>query len=199
LEGTLLKTLEAAGYRARLVPGRRVEDLRLAIEECRRKDLLDSAFYSERLTGFCYDPPVEMQQARSIIVVAYRDAPVRHTFRWKGRELHAVVPPTYAHFLKKDAHLESVLRETLGPEGCRVAPALVPKKLLATRSGLAAYGRNNITYIDGMGSFYRLAAFSAGMRKHRPLPRGKPNSSSATYLRRNCPPRLLRSSRPPIF
>jgi epoxyqueuosine reductase len=40
-----------------------------------------------------------------------------------------------------------------------VARAVLPKKLLAVRSGLATYGRNNITYVPGMGSFYRLAAF----------------------------------------
>ena len=32
-------------------------------------------------------------------------------------------------------------------------------KQLAVRSGLAAYGRNNITYIDGFGSFHQLQAF----------------------------------------
>jgi len=32
-------------------------------------------------------------------------------------------------------------------------------KLLAARSGLARYGRNNIAYVEGMGSFLRLLAF----------------------------------------
>jgi epoxyqueuosine reductase len=35
----------------------------------------------------------------------------------------------------------------------------LPWKLLAVRSGLARYGKNNITYISGLGSFYRLVAF----------------------------------------
>jgi epoxyqueuosine reductase len=34
-------------------------------------------------------------------------------------------------------------------------PANLPKKLTAVRAGLATYGRNNITYVPGMGSFYR--------------------------------------------
>jgi epoxyqueuosine reductase len=38
-----------------------------------------------------------------------------------------------------------------------VSPVInAPHKTLATRSGLARYGRNNITYIDRLGSFYRL-------------------------------------------
>jgi epoxyqueuosine reductase len=40
-----------------------------------------------------------------------------------------------------------------------VVEALLPKKLLAVCSGLGAYGKNNICYVDGMGSFIRLAAF----------------------------------------
>ena len=35
----------------------------------------------------------------------------------------------------------------------------MPWKLLAVRSGLAQYGKNNITFIQGLGSFYRLVAF----------------------------------------
>jgi epoxyqueuosine reductase len=43
--------------------------------------------------------------------------------------------------------------------GHQVAQAVLPKKLLAVRSGLAAYGKNNIAYVDGMGSFHQLVAF----------------------------------------
>jgi epoxyqueuosine reductase len=39
-----------------------------------------------------------------------------------------------------------------------VAKAILPKKLLAVRSGLAAYGKNNITYVPEMGSFHGLVA-----------------------------------------
>jgi epoxyqueuosine reductase len=35
----------------------------------------------------------------------------------------------------------------------------LPLKALAVRSGLADYGRNNIAYIQGLGSFFQLAAF----------------------------------------
>jgi epoxyqueuosine reductase len=35
----------------------------------------------------------------------------------------------------------------------------LPIKPLAVHSGLAEYGRNNITYVEGMGSFHHLFAF----------------------------------------
>ena len=37
------------------------------------------------------------------------------------------------------------------------------KSFLAVRSGLAAYGRNNVTYVTGLGSFHRLSAFYSDM------------------------------------
>jgi len=42
------------------------------------------------------------------------------------------------------------------------AARIVPIDRLAVRGGLATYGRNNVTYVPGMGSFHRLSAFYSG-------------------------------------
>ncbi|MBU7005068.1 MAG: hypothetical protein HXS50_05835, partial [Theionarchaea archaeon] len=39
----------------------------------------------------------------------------------------------------------------------------LPLKLVAVRSGLGRYGRNNICYVPGFGSFHRLVAFYADL------------------------------------
>lgn len=39
----------------------------------------------------------------------------------------------------------------------------IPLKRLAVQSGLAEYGRNNLTYVDGIGSYLVYAAFSTDM------------------------------------
>jgi epoxyqueuosine reductase len=46
----------------------------------------------------------------------------------------------------------------LEPAGFSVGRATGPVKLLAVRAGLAQYGRNNIVYVKGLGSFVRLDA-----------------------------------------
>jgi len=51
------------------------------------------------------------------------------------------------------------LDEAFRPKSYRFARAILPVKTLAVRSGLALYGRNNITYIPKYGSFHRLLAF----------------------------------------
>jgi epoxyqueuosine reductase len=159
MEGALIRHLEQRGYQTRLVSIRRLGDLQEAIEGAHREGFLDEAFYQERLTRFVFRAPENMPEARSLIVVAYRDLPVRFYFSWRGERFPLVVPPTYLHWREKDERVEGVLAELLEPEGYGVVQTVVPKKLLAVCSGLAEYGKNNITYIEGMGSFHRLAAF----------------------------------------
>lgn len=67
------------------------------------------------------------------------------------------MPPTYSS--DTDRAVESALAAILRPEGFSLHLARVPEKLLAVRSGLARYGKNNIAYVEGMGSFHRLEAF----------------------------------------
>jgi len=164
MKGTLVHELEAHGYPARVVSIRRLHDLRQAIERVHKQGLLDEEFCQERLTGFIFRPPEDMPEAKSLIVVAFRDPQVRFFFNLRGARIPVIVPPTYLHWREKDKQVEGVLAELLGTEGYRVAQATVPKKLLAVCSGLAAYGKNNITYIEGMGSFHRLAAFFSDLQ-----------------------------------
>jgi epoxyqueuosine reductase len=155
----LLKALEEQGYLGRVVPVQHVKDLREDIEGRHRSGAFDEAFYRERLTGFAFGPPESLPGASSLIVVAVRQPQIRFTFTWNRRHIPVIVPPTYLHWQQTDRQIEETLAALLEPEGYHVAPALLPKKLLAVRSGLAEYGRNNITYVPRLGSFHRLAVF----------------------------------------
>lgn len=155
----LFQRLEGHGYRARAVGIQRLCDLQEEIASRHREGLLDEAFFHQRLAGFAFSPPESLPGARSLIVVAVRQSQIRFTFVWNGRQVPLVVPPTYLHQQETDKQVAETLAETLGTIGYRVTLAALPKKLLAVCSGLAAYGKNNITYIAGMGSFHRLVAF----------------------------------------
>ncbi len=151
--------LHEQGYRASVVSVTHLPDLREGIEGPRREGLLDAALGRQYLDAFRFCPPDDLQDARSVIVVAVPQPAVRFTFHRQGAPRHAVVPPTYLHAARIDEQVRALLAGTLAPAGYRVALATLPKKLLAVRSGLAAYGRNNVTYIPGLGSFHRLVAF----------------------------------------
>ena len=146
-----------------MVSIRRLDDLQEAVETLHRQGYFDEEFYQERLADFTFTPPVDIPGARSLIIIAFKDPQVRFSFRWNGEYIPAIVPPTYLHWREKDREAERALAGLLEPEGYRVAPAVVPKKMLAVSSGLATYGKNNITYVEGVGGFHRLAAFCSDL------------------------------------
>lgn len=155
----LFSQLEERGYKGRMMAIQHLRDLQEEIEGFRRQGLLDEEFYQERLTEFTFSPPDSLPNARSLIAVAVPQPQIRVTFTWNGTPMSLIVPPTYLHWRETDKQVEDCLAEILGPQGYQVAQAALPKKLLAVHSGLGAYGKNNICYVDGMGSFHRLAAF----------------------------------------
>jgi epoxyqueuosine reductase len=137
----------------------RLRDLGEEIRARYSRGQLNEDLYRRYLSEFDIQPPEDMPDARSLIVVAYADPPVRFTFECGGRAFQLIVPPTYLHAEGKDAMAASTLRQLLEPLRRRAAGIAAPKKLLAVRSGLARYGRNNISYVEGLGSYHRLVVF----------------------------------------
>jgi len=155
----LFSQLAERGYNGRIVSIQHLSDLQEGIEGRYRQGLFDDEFYQERLTRFAFSPPDSLPEARSLIVVAIPQPQTRVTFTWKGETLPLIVPPTYVAYEETNKQVKDLLAGILAPAGYRVAQAALPVKLLAVRSGLGAYGKNNICYVLGMGSFHRLVAF----------------------------------------
>jgi epoxyqueuosine reductase len=154
----LLDHLEEKGWRGRIVPVEHLRDLQEEIAERYRQGVFDEEFYQERLTGFKFSPPDDLPDARSLIVVAVPQPQICFTFAWNGEAIRLVVPPTYLHWKKTEQQARDLVAEIVGAQGYRVAQGRLPEKLLAARSGLGAYGRNNICYVKGLGSFHYPAA-----------------------------------------
>lgn len=150
--------LEEHGYRGRVVSTQRLADLEAGIEGHNAKGLIDGELYEEYLAEFEFDPPDDLRDAKSVIIVAVPHPPTRITFAVDGQPLPVFVPPTYLHYHEIDQQVQDLLAEALAPLGYRVAKATIPKKLLAVRSGLGRYGKNNICYVPGLGSFHLLVA-----------------------------------------
>jgi epoxyqueuosine reductase len=155
--------LEDQGYKGRVVSTRRLSELRSGIEGPRTEGQIDEELYREYLDVLEFDPPASLPEARSLIVAAVPDPIRRISFHWEGGTVSGLVPPTYLHGKAVDQRVENVLTEALAPAGYRLARASIPKKLLAVRSGLSRYGRNNVSYAPGLGSFYRLVAFHSDL------------------------------------
>jgi len=153
----ILEELGARGYRGRVVSVSHIRELQGEIERLHEQGLFDQEFYRVWLEGFSFEPPRELKEARSLIVASVPHPKSRVTFNADGESRSFVIPPTYLHYT--DGLIADLLLEVLGESGYHVVRAVVPVKLLLARSGLGRYGRNNISYIEGMGSYYRLSAF----------------------------------------
>jgi len=149
----VLKAAKRCRWAARFVPMERRFDLWRELENHRQREELDETFLEERLRIFqsamCETPG----WAGSILVVAMPDPAFRIRFEWHDREVALTVPPTFIH---ANTRGESQAIDLLAGHGVRAETAVLPKKLLAARCGLTKYGRNGITYREGLGSYHRI-------------------------------------------
>jgi len=152
----LIAAIEDRGWRGRIVPAAHLADLEEAVRGPYERGLLAESAYRRVLSYLTFETPADLPQVRSIVVVALPAPQVRLAFGWRGERVPVVVPPTYAGESPRVESVQSALAAWLREAGYRLAKARLPLKTLAVRSGLAAYGRNNICYVPGMGSFVQL-------------------------------------------
>jgi len=155
----LLSQLVDRGYQGRIVSADHLNELRAEIEGHHRQGLFDKKFYQEYLSGFTFAFPDSLPGAKSLIVVSVPQPAYRVVFTWNGEPRPLVIPPAYVGYDETKKQVGKLLAEALAPQGYGVESAKVPEKLLAVRSGLATCGRNNISYVPGMGSFHEPMAF----------------------------------------
>jgi epoxyqueuosine reductase len=159
----LLDRIREHGFRARIVSVSHLSQLQKEIESLRSHALLDSQFYEERLAWFDFEVPEDLPKAQSLIVVAVPRPQTRAIFVWNGQRHPLILPPTYTAYDDVAKQVENLLARMLDQKGYRSTRTALPLKLLAAHSGLVQYGRNNICYVSGMGSFLQLVAVYSDM------------------------------------
>lgn len=145
------------GWKGKIVSISHLGELHKEIEEHRENGLLDETLYEEYLASFDFNVSETFDRTASVIIVAAPQPQVRITVAYQGRIFPVIIPPTYD--MATDHHIKDALESVLKPEGFRLVKKRLPEKLIAARSGLARYGKNNITYVTGMGSFHRPAVY----------------------------------------
>ncbi|HEX2946677.1 MAG TPA: 4Fe-4S double cluster binding domain-containing protein [Clostridia bacterium] len=183
------------GDRLQIIPSRRIADL---------KNDLDTFARGEELNGFqkwivnslySYDIPDVDFPVRSVILMAlshpfYADV----IFTNNGRE-YSVKCLVRSDLDAADKYLKTFL-EGFGYHATKAGN--LPLKRLGVQSGLSEYGRNNITYIDRMGSNFSLAAYFSDMSCEEDPWRQVVTAKACENCRvciNNCPTGAIRSER----
>ena len=151
------KRLEDLGYKGQVINAKRIPDLRNNMETIRNQNHIP--LYKDYKRYFEFEVKTDFPKVHSLFTVAKPVPQHRAIFNWGGKELSLIIPPTYLYNKQITNEIKNILAEFLSPEGFNFTYARLPQKTLAVRGGLAEYGRNNISYIQGMGSFYRLTTF----------------------------------------
>ncbi len=139
----------------------RLNDLEKDVESIKNSDLyselidiITSNFYSFKLP----EAPFEI---KSIIVAAMPKPLVRVKFNYMDKCI-SLLHHTFVE-VDKQKDFKSELGELLQSQYSLIDAPALPQKLLAVRSGLVKYGRNNITYVKEMGSLHELITFYSDM------------------------------------
>lgn len=157
----LHQRLADAGFKSAIVSVEHLTAVQQELTRLLEHGTLHKDFYDEITSRYGlqwhFELPADFKTAKSVIITAIQQPKVSVRFKLAGKIHDVIIPPTYLH--DTDTKAVGIISDYLENHSYHVGDALVPSKLLAVHSGLARYGKNNITYIDGWGSYFRLRAF----------------------------------------
>jgi epoxyqueuosine reductase len=149
------KALKKRGCQGKIVSAIHLPELLQDIKKHQKSKALDPKFYEEYKSFFDFKAEVDFK-IMSLFIISDPQPSYQVKFEWEDKEVTLLIPPTYLFGRKVIDDLTKLVSDILNPRGYHATYAMLPQKTLAVRSGLAEYGRNNITYVPGMGSFHRL-------------------------------------------
>jgi epoxyqueuosine reductase len=151
-----IATAFSNGEKVALIPVHRLRDVRSEVEQFEKGETLNG-FQKYIVDGlYRFDIPSSDCPIHSIILVAVPHPFYAHVEFSKGGEKHRFLSLVRSDFDRAERDLSAFAASI----SRRIVPAVnIPLKRLAARSGMATYGRNNICYIEGMGSSFSLVAY----------------------------------------
>jgi len=154
----LSRQLGSHGFQFRIIKYNEVKVLQDEITALFTSGNADDQIFQRYAKNFNYHLPSGNFQPNSVICVSEFSPILKISCRWQGKTYPVLMPPTYIDFTPP-AHPLTILQNVLTRYGFSVSRVRVPEKLVAVRSGLAHYGRNNISYVPEWGSFHRLSSY----------------------------------------
>jgi epoxyqueuosine reductase len=171
-----------SGYRYEVGTISDVEEVHAALQKRRNAGEIDPAFYRDTLEKSTCLEACALTNPKSILVVAVPRTAHVLSFSVGGRKIETILPPTYVRYRKLFEEVRDDLSAALAGFDCRLEVLGAPLKALGNRLGLLSYGRNNIGYIDGLGSYFQLV----GIALDKPIEEKRLPSGSAGKLLPRC-------------
>ena len=187
IEQALRGWAEDKGYRVAWYDGGIVQRAFERVRGLREGGAIDPGFFAKFL-AWTADPelPAKADTRTFLLIGVPRPAHIL-TFEDRGRSHDLVLPPTY---LRYAALFDEVLADLTAATGdvLKLRRTSAPLKTIAGLAGFARYGRNNIAYVDGLGSGVQLMGFATDVTLpvSAPLPRSAPQALEECRSCRAC-------------
>jgi epoxyqueuosine reductase len=150
-------------YRYSTLPVSRFRELQAEYEKMLAGQLYSRAkIFRDDVAKLSFRIPSDFAAAKSVIVVAAFAKSMYVKFTLDGAQFNLLVPPQYYADDMNAAKLRGIVqKEIIKNTSNRIVDISdsLPLKLLAARSGLGQYGKNNLIFVSGMGSYNLLYAF----------------------------------------
>lgn len=149
-------------YKYRTISVEHLGELQEDIDKLRREGILsDNEVYRSYIDSKKFEVPENFPSAKSIIILAIYSKLGLVNFHLNGKKHEVMVPPNYFNDGTTFEDFNNlILKDIIMEPGYKVEfTGKLHLKLLAVRSGLGKYGRNNICFIDEWGSMIYFYAF----------------------------------------
>ncbi len=187
----LEKEINRLGGRLQVVP---ISLLSAVWEEwgkCEEK-IQETRMYQDMLKDyFDFTLGGKLDRVNSLILIALPSPPCYVELEWGSGSIEADIPPVYIH---RDQQLEAIkqlVKNLFDQHELHSWPVVLPKKILASINGFGKYGRNNLLYVEGLGSCHRLTVFASDLicrEDSEPMTeRQMERCSHCSICRRKCP------------
>ena len=190
---------QTAGWTAAVVDAARLDDVRGRVAGVLASGELPGRTVGHLAGETAFAWPDAIPRPRSVVVAAAPRPLTRAMLTSPAGPREVLVPPHYAGYHTVPDGLAAVVDAALAPAGYHAARFEPPLKTLAACAGLARYGRNNIAYVAGLGSYLMLAACASDAPPPGDASWGEPESLArcerCSACMRACPSGAIRADR----
>lgn len=158
----VIQELTGKGYKACVTSVRHMKFLEYEYRRYTQRAVWKSSPHLSRHI-FDFHMPQFLKHNGGIITVAAPVPPVKLIFSFREKHHRVDAPPLSTDYQRDLTVFSEIINEVIKVEGYQLIEANLPTKLIASHGGLLENGLNNMGYISGMGSFFRLAAFYTDM------------------------------------
>jgi len=185
----IIDILKSAGFRAAFLPFNAAIEQITAVNKSMSGSESSPQYAKNAAEHFRSNQPPDIPfEPLSFLVVASPSPPARLTLTIDGKTADIPIPPIYINQGGRHRINEVLASAAAGFQTAHTKG--ISFKLLTVMSGLGSYGRNNICYVNGLGSHCLLAAFYTDVpfdgAISDPL-KFMPECDACTVCREKCP------------